>query len=370
MLELDATQRQVDHLTLTEELKIRGQLAAVGGPAYLMTLDQVRAPSPATRSSTREIVKDQALRRRLANVGREIIELASQETGDAGGACSTRPSARSSTWRRSKREGDLRPVRELMERTLDLLDKMKASTAGVTGLSTGYVDLDMQLTGLHPGELIILAARPGIGKTSLAMNIAMHVALKEEKAVGIFSPGNARGSAADASAGRARARGHEEAARRAAHAPRRGEVPGGRRERCSTRRSTSTTPARLSPFDLRAKARRLKQKDSAAGAARHRLPPADAPEGQGGEPPAGGARDQPLAQALAKELEVPIIALSQLNRKVEERKGGKPMLVGPARVRRHRAGRGRGDVHPPRGQDEDGDGEEARPGRAAPSRWS
>src|SRR5262249_60477906 len=68
-----------------------------------------------------------------------------------------------------------------------LLDRMKMASSGVTGLSTGFVALDLQLTGLHPGELLILAARPGVGKTSLAMNVAMHVALREERPVGIFS---------------------------------------------------------------------------------------------------------------------------------------------------------------------------------------
>ena len=81
-----------------------------------------------------------------------------------------------------KREGDLRPVRELMEQhARPARQDEGCRRRGVTGLSTGFVDLDMQLTGLHAGELIILAARPGIGKTSLAMNIAMHVALKENR---------------------------------------------------------------------------------------------------------------------------------------------------------------------------------------------
>src|SRR6202040_4082463 len=84
--------------------------------------------------------------------------------------------------------GDLKPVSELMEPTLVLLDSMQRSQSGITGLSTGFVDLDLLLTGLHPGELIILAARPGVGKTSLAMNMALHAALKEQNAaVGVFS---------------------------------------------------------------------------------------------------------------------------------------------------------------------------------------
>src|SRR5690242_15057769 len=187
MLALDGTQRTVDHLTLSEELKTRGQLAGVGGPAYLMTLDQV-VPLASSAVEYARIVKDQSVRRRLANVGREILELASQDTGELD-AILDEAERRVFQLAERKREGELRPVRELMERTLDLLDRMKMSSSGVTGLSTGFVDLDQQLTGLHAGELIILAARPGGGKSSLAMNIATNVALdkQEPRAVGVFS---------------------------------------------------------------------------------------------------------------------------------------------------------------------------------------
>ena len=185
MLGLDATQRPVDHLTLSEELKRRGQLQAVGGPAYLMSLDQV-VPVPSSAVNYASIVKDQAVRRRLAEAGRDIQELATQDSGELE-AILDEAERRVFLLAERKREGDLKPVRELMERTLDLLDRMKLSATGVTGLSTGFLDLDMQLTGFHKGELLVLAARPGVGKTSLAMNIALHVALKESLPVGIFS---------------------------------------------------------------------------------------------------------------------------------------------------------------------------------------
>ena len=103
------------------------------------------------------------MRRRLAQVGREILELASQDSGELE-AILDEAERRVFQLAERKREGELRPVRELMERTLDLLDRMKMSSSGVTGLSTGFIDLDLQLTGLHPGELLILAARPGVGK--------------------------------------------------------------------------------------------------------------------------------------------------------------------------------------------------------------
>jgi replicative DNA helicase len=323
MMKLDSTQRQVDHLTLSEELKVMGQLASVGGPAYLMALDQ---GVPLTHNAVQyaEIVRDQALRRRLANVGREILEMASQESGDVE-VLLDESERKLFTLAEKRREGDLRAVSELMEQTLNLLDKMKASSSGVTGLSTGYLDLDQQLTGLHPGELIILAARPGIGKTSLAMNIAMHAALKEEKAVAIFSlempadqllmrllASSARVDMKKLRGGRLTQNDEEkfqEMAGALYNAPIYIDDSGG-----------------LSPFELRAKARRLKQKDP-----RLSLVVVDYLQlmHQKGKVESRQLEVSEISRSLkqlAKELEVPVMALSQLNRKVEERKGGKPML--------------------------------------------
>jgi replicative DNA helicase len=257
-------------------------------------------------------------------VGREILEMASQETGDVE-VILDESERKLFNLAEKRREGDLRAVSELMEQTLDLLDKMKASSSGVTGLSTGYVDLDMQLTGLHAGELIILAARPGIGKTSLAMNIAMHAALKEDKAVAIFSlempadqllmrllASSARVDMKKLRGGRLTQHDEEkfqEMAGALYNAPIYIDDSGG-----------------LSPFDLRAKARRLKQKDP-----RLSLIVIDYLQlmHQKGKVESRQLEVSEISRALkqlAKELEVPVIALSQLNRKVEERKGGKPML--------------------------------------------
>jgi replicative DNA helicase len=323
MIGLDASSKTVDHLTLSEELKVRGQLSSVGGPAYLMGLDQV-VPIASNAAEYAAIVKDQAIRRRLAGVGKEIQDLASQETG-ALEELLDEAERKVFNLAEKKREGDLRPVRELMERTLDLLDKMKLSSSGVTGLSTGFADLDLQLTGLHAGELIILAARPGIGKTSLAMNIAMHAALKEDKAVGIFSlemPADQLLMRLLASAARVdmkKLRGgrltphdeekFQEVAGALFNAPLYIDDSGG-----------------LSPFDLRAKARRLKQKDGRLGLLVIDYLQLMHQKGKVESRQLEVSEISRSLKSLSKEIGVPIIALSQLSRKVEERKDGKPML--------------------------------------------
>ncbi|HZI10471.1 MAG TPA: replicative DNA helicase [Myxococcus sp.] len=323
MIRLDGQSKQVDHLTLAEELKVLGQLVAVGGPAYLMRLDQV-VPVASNAVQYAQIVKDQAIRRRLAQAGKEIQDLASSETGELD-VLLDEAERKVFLLAEKKREGDLRPVSELMEQTLDLLDKMKAASTGVTGLSTGYIDLDMQLTGLHAGELIILAARPGIGKTSFAMNIAVHAALKENKAVGIFSlempadqllmrllASTARVDMKKLRGGRLTPHDEEkfqEMAGALYNAPIYIDDSGG-----------------LSPFDLRAKARRVKQRDPRLSLIVIDYLQLMHQKGKVESRQLEVAEISRALKQLAKELEVPIIALSQLNRKVEERKGGKPML--------------------------------------------
>jgi replicative DNA helicase len=323
MLGLESSQRPVDHLTLSEELKRRGQLQTVGGPAYLMSLDQV-VPVPASAVTYAGIVKDQAVRRRLAEAGREIQELATQESGELE-AILDEAERRVFLLAERKREGDLKPVRELMERTLDLLDRMKLSSTGVTGLSTGFVDLDLQLTGFHRGELIVLAARPGVGKTSLAMNIALHVALKEALPVGIFSlemPADQllmRLLAASARVDMKRLRG----GRLTAHDEEKFQEVAG---------SLFNAPlfiddtGALSPFDLRAKARRLKQKHAQLGLLVVDYLQLMHQKGKVESRQLEVSEISRSLKALAKELDCPVLALSQLNRKVEERKGGRPML--------------------------------------------
>jgi replicative DNA helicase len=322
MLHLERGDQKVDHLTLAEQLKTMGRLAAVGGPAYLMGLDQV-VPIAQNALQYARIVKDQALRRRLATVGREIQQLANQQVGRIDELLDE-AERKVFYIAEKKREGDLKPVRDLMEVTLELLDKMKMSSSGVTGLSSGFIDLDNLLTGFHAGELIVLAARPGVGKTALAMNMAMHAALKENRAVGIFSlemPSEQllmRLLAAEARVDMKKLRGgrltaldeekFQENAARLYAAPLYIDDTGS-----------------LSPFDLRAKARRLKQKDNRLG-----LLVIDYLQLMHLK----GAESRQLEvseisrslKMLAKELSVPIVALSQLSRKVEERKDGRPML--------------------------------------------
>jgi replicative DNA helicase len=323
MLGLDSKQQKIDPLTVAEELKVRGQLSSVGGPAYLQQLDQT-VPFAHNAVEYARIIKDQSTRRALAMTGREIHELASQETGDVLELLDE-AGRKVFAIAEKRQSGDLKPMADLMEDALGLLDKMKQNSSGITGVATGFVDLDNQLTGLHGGELLVLAARPGIGKTSLAMNIGLHVAAKENQAVAVFSlemPSVqlvTRLLATHARVDMKKLRG--------------GRLSSADEERIQTAAAELFNlkffvddSGALSSFDLRAKARRLKQKEPSLG-----LIIIDYLQlmHQKGKVESRQLEVSEISRALkqlAKELDVPIIALSQLNRKVEDRKGGKPML--------------------------------------------
>jgi replicative DNA helicase len=323
MVALDARNERVDPLTLAEQLKVMGKLASVGGPGYLSQLDQT-VPFSQNAVEYARIIKNQAMRRALALAGREIQELATQEVGDVAELLDE-AERKVFIIAEKRRTGDLRPMAELMEEALTLLDKMKQNSSGITGTATGFVDLDNQLTGLHGGELIVLAARPGIGKTSLAMNVALHVASKEKRAVAVFSlemPSVqllTRMLATHAKVDMRKLRG--------------GRLAPSDEERISEASNELFSlplyvddSGGLSSFDLRAKARRLKQKEPTLG-----LIVIDYLQlmHQKGKVESRQLEVSEISRALkqlAKELDVPIMALSQLNRKVEERKGGKPML--------------------------------------------
>jgi replicative DNA helicase len=202
---------------------------------------------------------------------------------------------------------------------------MKKNGGGITGVPSGFVDLDNQLTGFHGGELIILAARPGIGKTSLAMNFALHVASKENMPVAVFSlemPSVQLITRLLSTHAKIDMK----------------KLRGGRLSPADEERITESAnelfkckfyvddSGGLSSFDLRAKARRLVQREGKLGLIVIDYLQLMHQKGKVESRQLEVAEISRALKQLAKELDVPIIALSQLNRKVEERKGGKPML--------------------------------------------
>jgi replicative DNA helicase len=322
-VQLDLNNKPVDSLTLAEELQVRGTLAQVGGLAYLAELDTA-APTSANATEYARIVSDKSLRRRLLDTSKGLVELTGKQDGTVEELLDE-AQKRIFAIGEERVSGEPKKIHEVLEKTLDLLDKLRETKGGITGISTGFYDLDKQLTGFHAGELIILAARPGVGKTSLALNMGVHIALREKKAVAVFS----LEMPADQLAMRLLSSEAKVSLKRLRE--------GGLSDHDMTKINSIAAELYQAPiyiddsgsltgFDLRAKARRLKQKDKNLS-----LIIIDYLQLMSG----GGksdSREQEVAQIsrglkqLAKELGLPIIALSQLNRKVEERKDGRPML--------------------------------------------
>jgi replicative DNA helicase len=185
MLELFQRSSEIDVLTLKEELDRTGAVEKVGGSAYLSALlDDV--PDVANVEHYARIVKEKSTRRRLIRAGQRIVrEGLSQEKsaedllGDVTGEIFdiAEDSVR----------GGFTPIGQIVKHNLEILEDARGRQGMLSGLATGYTELDRITSGLQATDLIILAARPAVGKTSFALNIAQHVAFREGRSVGFFS---------------------------------------------------------------------------------------------------------------------------------------------------------------------------------------
>lgn len=326
LLELDADDRPFDPVSLAAALKARGDLDGVGGVGYLATLDTA-APFRANAIEYARIVAAAAGRRRLHALAQRLADGASSGEQSAE-ALATEAQQGLVDAVGMAPTGGLEPVPRVLERTLDLLDRMRASVGGVTGLPSGHIELDRMLTGFHPGELIVLAARPGVGKTALAMNWAAHAAERVRKPVAVFSlemPSEQLAMRLLAAEGRV-----------ALSRLRQGglsEMDMANLNSVAARLYQAPlhidATAALGLFGMRTRCRQLVSRiGGALGLVVVDYLQLMGSAGDGRRE----SREQEVAacsrglKQLAKDLGCPVIALSQLNRKVEERKGGRPIL--------------------------------------------
>jgi replicative DNA helicase len=185
MIALGESRRAIDLVMLVDELERRGELEAAGGAAYLaQLLDGV--PRVSNVEHYARLVREKSLLRSLIRVAGAIEQqaLAGEE-----GAEETLDRAESLIFSLAEQRvgSGLVGVKEIVRENYDRLERIASEGKRVTGLATGYSQLDNLTSGLQPSELIILAARPSLGKTSLALNIAEHVVLSEKRPVAIFS---------------------------------------------------------------------------------------------------------------------------------------------------------------------------------------
>ncbi len=176
--------RPVDIITLSEELRQQQQLEAIGGVSYLASLTDGVPPRANIQHYVR-IVKDKALLRGLINLANTSISRAIEQSEPAQAILNDAEQGLIQL-SQDARDTGFSTVAEIVKEH-NIIQRLTNQTAGITGLATHFADLDEMTSGLQPGDLIIIAARPSMGKTSLVMNMAENCAVKDKKVVAIFS---------------------------------------------------------------------------------------------------------------------------------------------------------------------------------------
>jgi replicative DNA helicase len=324
ILDLYGRGEPADPITVAAELTRRGEITRVGGAPYLFTLTQA-AMTAANAEYHAEIVRERAELRRLVNVGEQITAMGYAGEGTAAEIVDR---AQAEILGLTARQADdtLMVVGDLTEEWLDEIEKIGSRKGEMTGVPTGFLDLDSLTNGFQPGQLIVIAGRPGMGKSALALDVARCAAIKHQLPTAFFSLEMNRkelmtrlGSAE---------------ARVAMHHLLGGSVTDEDWTRLARRMpDISAAPlyiddgAELTLMNICIKARRLKQRNDLRLVVVDYLQLMQSGSGRRGE-----NRQQEVAgmsrrlKLLAKELQVPVVALSQLNRGSEQRSDKKPAL--------------------------------------------
>jgi replicative DNA helicase len=186
MMDLYLQRRPIDLVTLHTELARRGSLEGVGGNAYLMKILN-SVPTSANVKAYIDIVQEKSTMRKLIQACQKISgECFTQQTPLENILSSAEKAIFDIVMNQTDGE-TLVPLREVLVKTYDQIDELSRLHGAIGGVPTGFIDLDNLLTGLHPGELVVVGARPSMGKTSFAMNIASHASLKRGKSVAVFT---------------------------------------------------------------------------------------------------------------------------------------------------------------------------------------
>lgn len=186
MIGLFNDSQPVDLVTLQSRLQDRGQIEEVGGTTYLASLQEA-APTAAAVNHYARIVREKATLRNLIEAADQIKELARSSEAENVHEIVDRSEQKVFAVGERMITPAFTPIRELLGDTYDRIDEMQQSHRPGTGILTGYSDLDSLTSGLQPSDVVVIAARPSMGKTALALNIACHVAKTQNKTVAIFS---------------------------------------------------------------------------------------------------------------------------------------------------------------------------------------
>lgn len=317
-----------DVITVSERLEQTGDLEAAGGLAYLGALAN-NTPSAANVPAYADIVRERSILRQLLNASNDISDNVYNPGERTAGQVLDYAEKRifDISEQRARKRGGYEPISSILTETVNRIDELYRKQGSVTGVSTGFTDLDEKTSGLQPSDLIIIAGRPSMGKTTFSMNIAENAAVGNKIPVAIFSmemPGTQLAMRMMASLGRINS-----------HRVRTGKLDDEDWPRLTSAVTLLSeapifiddTPA-LSPMEVRARARRIKREHGLGMIIIDYLQLMQGGEGMGGaENRATEISNITRAlKGLAKELNVPIIAMSQLNRSLEQRTDKRPVM--------------------------------------------
>lgn len=185
MLDLYRKSEPIDLITLTEELKRRGTLDLVGGIAYLTGLSN-SVPVVSNVKNYAEIIKEKSILRKLIKTSSEIVEL-SYAAGDDPASILEKAEKGIFDISQEKTGDNLDPISDVLMSTYEMLEEVYQNRGQITGLTTGFLDLDRKINGLQRTDLILIAARPAMGKTAFSLNLAQNAALLGNASVAVFS---------------------------------------------------------------------------------------------------------------------------------------------------------------------------------------
>ena len=313
-----------DAVTVRDYLEQLGQLESAGGAEYLARIVEDTSSAANIRAYA-EIVRDKALLRRLIEVGGDISASAYETEGRRASELVDLAEQRVfEIADQGARGRGFASLRQILPATIDRLDVLSHSEGDITGISTGFTEMDRMTAGLQPGELIIVAGRPSMGKTTLAINIAENAAIAQKVPTAVFSM--------EMSAEQLTFRMIGSIGRVNQQRLRTGRLSDDDWTRIDSAVSMmSNVPifiddsAGLSPTEVRARARRLKREHGLGMIVIDYLQLMQVTGNTENRATEISEISRGL-KALAKELEVPVIALSQLNRSVEQRNDKKPVM--------------------------------------------
>lgn len=313
----------IDAVTLADELKTAGELDSSGGMAYLARLVDA-VPTAANVSYHCRILHDKSVLRRLISSATEIVQEAYEAPSGEVGETLDRAEQKIFEISQAKERGGFVRIKEVLHKTMDRIDELTRNPGSITGVASGFPDLDRMTAGFQPADLIVLAARPSMGKTALALNIAQQAAIEDNVPVAIFSLEMSRESLVqrmlcaeskvDSSKVRTGFLSSDDFTRLARGAGRLNTAP----------IWIDDTPS-ITPLELRSKIRRLRAEVDLGLVVLDYLQLMSLPVDTDNRQQEISTISRSL-KGIAREVGVPVLALSQLSRAPEQREGNRPRL--------------------------------------------